>query len=971
MATYRHATRPRKSPARRGECAMHRLMPTLERLEEKLAPSACFAVTGTVDNTDLVPHGGDGSAANPYEMSSLRGAIILAAQTPTTPASPNVINLPDGDYTLSLGPLQVAYNPTRTFAQNLEILGKSETGTIIEPDPAAQGDLLLRVDPAQLGGVTLGLANLTLEHGRAGSGGGAITAGGPGDAISATNLRFFDNQSTGAAGTSSAGAISDLGQGGTGNLTLTTCVFDSNSAPNGAAGAIAFHATSSATAKVADALTVTRCTFTNNACASALGPGGGAITAGADFGAVLNITDTVFTGNSSTMGAGAVCVTGGSVAVSDSTFTNNTVIAPANLTIPVNSGGALYVDGAHGAFSVHYNRFVGNSVQAPAGNTQRADAIYNNGAAAGSSVDDNWWGTNNGPAASDLFGISANNFLELTISAVSLASYDTINSVVTASFQVDSAGNYIGESKLDALVGLPVTFTQTGGTITPIDTTIQDMGTAQANYAVAVPGVPGTASAQVDLGPPATVTVGALSAPVVTLQPQSQDAICGEYVSLTSAASGNPTPSIAWMTGGPGIPTYMYGANLSTYSFIAPYRPTVVYYAATFWNAVGFMSSNWAVIHVYAQPIVTMQPGDITAFYGGPSQGLAYFSASVNAPWQQVVWQVSTDGGATYSDYATHGMAGSSGSDTLWLQAVPSQDGDLFRAIFYEFDDQGKLVTDAYTFSAKLTVDTVPVITVQPTDQAANPGDTVTFTTAATGKPAVSVQWFVSTDRGDSFTAIPGANQPTYSFVAAAPDFGNQYEAVFANFAGAETTNRVILLVPNAATVSSVSANWGTTGSAALVTAADGLRLLPVGRNTDLPWLNVSSISLTLSSTATLLPGDVSVTGVTVANYGPVTISGSGTNYTITFGQKVSVADRVTVSVSNAAIAPFVRRLDILPGDVNDDGLVDSRDVVLIRNQVLGFNGAVPTTFGDINGDGVVDMTDYNLARQRVGTRLP
>jgi hypothetical protein len=616
---------------------------------------------------------------------------------------------------------------------------------------------------------------------------------------------------------------------------------------------------------------------------------------------------------------------------------------------------------------VHFNRFVGNSVQAPAGNTQRADAIYNNGAAAGSSVNDNWWGTNTGPAASDLFGISASNFLELTISAVSLSTYDTINSVVTASFQVDSAGNYIGEFELDALVGLPVTFTQTGGTITPIDTTIQYMGTAQANYAVAVPGVPGTASAQVDLGPPATVIVGALSAPVVTLQPQSRDAICGQSVYLTSAASGNPTPSIAWMTGGPGIPTYIYGANFSTYSFIAPYRPTVLYYAATFWNPLGFVSSNWAVIHVYAQPIVTMQPQDATAFYGGPSQGLVYFSALVNAPCQQVVWQVSTDGGATYSDY----LAGGAGSNTLWLQAVPSQDGDLFRAIFYVFDDQGKLVTEAYTSSAKLTVDTVPMITVQPTNQAANRGDTVTFTTAATGKPAVTVQWIVSTDRGYSFTAIPGANQPTYSFVAAAPDFGNQYEAVFANFAGTATTNRVILLVPNAATVSSVSANWGTTGSAALVTAADGLRLLPVGRNTDLPWLNVSSISLTLSSPATLLPIDVSLAGYRGINYSPVSVSGSGTNYTITFARPVSQAERLTITITNGYVQPYTRRLDILPGDANDDGVVDSRDLVLIRNQALGFNGAVPTTFGDINGDGVVDTTDYNLARQRVGTRLP
>jgi hypothetical protein len=45
--------------------------------------------------------------------------------------------------------------------------------------------------------------------------------------------------------------------------------------------------------------------------------------------------------------------------------------------------------------------------------------------------------------------------------------------------------------------------------------------------------------------------------------------------------------------------------------------------------------------------------------------------------------------------------------------------------------------------------------------------------------------------------------------------------------------------------------------------------------------------------------------------------------------------------------------------------------MVGIRNEFLGFAGAVPTIFGDINGDGVVDVNDYNLVRQRLFTTLP
>ena len=38
-------------------------------------------------------------------------------------------------------------------------------------------------------------------------------------------------------------------------------------------------------------------------------------------------------------------------------------------------------------------------------------------------------------------------------------------------------------------------------------------------------------------------------------------------------------------------------------------------------------------------------------------------------------------------------------------------------------------------------------------------------------------------------------------------------------------------------------------------------------------------------------------------NYGPVTLSGSGTSYTITLAQPINEADRVTITIGNALIA--------------------------------------------------------------------
>ena len=170
--------------------------------------------------------------------------------------------------------------------------------------------------------------------------------------------------------------------------------------------------------------------------------------------------------------------------------------------------------------------------------------------------------------------------------------------------------------------------------------------------------------------------------------------------------------------------------------------------------------------------------------------------------------------------------------------------------------------------------------------------------------------------------------------------------------------------------IATVAVGWGTQ-TATLQTASDGLRLLPAGRNTDMPWLGIDRVQLTLTQAETLAAGDITVIGSSGTNYGPVTVSGSGTSYTITLAQPINAADRVTITIGNDLIATYTRRLDVLPGDVNDDGVVNVQDMVLIRNQMLGLLGAVPTIFGDINGDGKVDINDYTAVRKLIGTTLP
>jgi hypothetical protein len=172
------------------------------------------------------------------------------------------------------------------------------------------------------------------------------------------------------------------------------------------------------------------------------------------------------------------------------------------------------------------------------------------------------------------------------------------------------------------------------------------------------------------------------------------------------------------------------------------------------------------------------------------------------------------------------------------------------------------------------------------------------------------------------------------------------------------------------ATVVATAVSWGTE-TTALQTAADGLRLLPAGRSTDLPWLGIDSLAITLDEPETLSAADVTIMGMRGMNYGPASITGSGTTYTITFARPIEKADRVMISIAGAGINSFTRRLDVLPGDFYDSGVVNGKDITAIHNEWKRAQGAQPTIFGEVLGDGTVTAADYKAARKFNRVRLP
>lgn len=96
------------------------------------------------------------------------------------------------------------------------------------------------------------------------------------------------------------------------------------------------------------------------------------------------------------------------------------------------------------------------------------------------------------------------------------------------------------------------------------------------------------------------------------------------------------------------------------------------------------------------------------------------------------------------------------------------------------------------TQTATLAVNSGPTVTTHPQSQTVSSGN-VTFTAAANGTPAPTVQWQVSTNGGATFSDIPGATSTTLTVVASPATNGNKYRAVFTNGCGTAITNAATL----------------------------------------------------------------------------------------------------------------------------------------------------------------------------------
>jgi hypothetical protein len=472
--------------------------------------AATFNVTTTVD-------GGPGS---------LRQAIADAEAL----GGSNTIIVPAGTYNLTQGQIIFGNVP-----QSLTIIGASPASTIINMTTTNQNRIFFINTSGTVANVLTSISGITFTNGHLTEafGGGAILAGGPGNALTLTDCIFQNNSIDAVTGGTTGGAINMSGGGA---LNINHCIFNNNSNPKADGGAVNYFLPNFS--GLTGSITITNSTFFNNLVSAGNGSGGAAIAiqtqgkiAGTTNTFSATITNNTFTNNQAT-GTGAV---GGAIKTSHGFEAGNTI-------------------------QVHYNRFDGNT------STIAPNALAMGEAAGSVDASNNWWGCNTDPStvvtscnnAAKTGGtgggtLTTSPWLQLKATASPASICPTATSTVTASFLSNSANTAIAASNLTVLQGLPISFSATLGSLSGAQTSIQSTGTATVTYTAGSTPGNGSVNAVVDHvpsnDPTAKASITILTPASIVTQPVSTLACTGSNPTLSVVAAGSPTISYQWRKG--------------------------------------------------------------------------------------------------------------------------------------------------------------------------------------------------------------------------------------------------------------------------------------------------------------------------------------------------------------------------------------------------------------------------------------
>ena len=194
------------------------------------------------------------------------------------------------------------------------------------------------------------------------------------------------------------------------------------------------------------------------------------------------------------------------------------------------------------------------------------------------------------------------------------------------------------------------------------------------NYTVVVTNSVGSVTSSA-----ATLTVnGAAAAPSITTQPQPVTVTAGASASFSVVAGGTAPLAYQWQKGGVAIT----GATAATFSIASAQATDAGNYAVVVSNGTGSVTSAAAALTVNAgnsnnpPPVISVNPLS-QSVATGRSVSFSVTAAGTNT----YQWQVSTDGGSTWSTVTDNSSYSGSGTARLTItNAGSTMNGYLYRA---------------------------------------------------------------------------------------------------------------------------------------------------------------------------------------------------------------------------------------------------------------------------------------------------
>ncbi len=323
------------------------------------------------------------------------------------------------------------------------------------------------------------------------------------------------------------------------------------------------------------------------------------------------------------------------------------------------------------------------------------------------------------------------------------------------------------------------------------------------------------------------------AAPVVTVQPPSKVVCTGTTGSTSLTATGYINTyqwEVSTNSGGSWAPIanggFYAGVTTNTLQFINPTLSMSGYmYRCVVTNACLVATiSNAMTLTVANSPVTTLQPTNKIVCSGDNTTYTVTATSSAPISYQ---WQGSVDG-ITWTNIANGGIFSGATTTTLTLTGV--YQGTFNR---YRCELNTGCIPAATTNVATLTVETAPLISINPSNQVKCVGQNASFAISATGSN-ITYQWQESTNGGTSWANV--ANGGVYT--------------------GATTNNLKLTAVP--ATMNSYRYRCVVTGSCPTVKTSTSATLTvntPVAINTNTPtaltFCSGSNTSLSVSATGT------------------------------------------------------------------------------------------------------------------------